>query len=338
MELGVQANEAFVGDGALDEDERPSAWKAGSRGQIANCRANSRRGMTDAIKPSYPPVESVRRALEILRILNRLRICTVGDIHAATGLPKPTIVRMLDTLIADGYVVRDNMCGGYRVTHRVEELHAGYEGIAEVIEASRPFSIDLTNSIKWPVGIGTLDGDAIAVQFWTGTISPWVHTNTLLHNRPNLLTSAMGRAYMAFCGEEERASLFAMMRAKSGGSFGPEQEAQHNVLLANVRKNGFAIRAPQTEPRRNTTVAIPICHGGTVLASITVSFFISAVPRNKVEQRIIDPLREAVNKIEAVITFMRHGRAPALGVDSNVELPSTPQSNSVGCLPTKFQD
>ncbi|WP_197032494.1 helix-turn-helix domain-containing protein [Rhizobium sp. CF080] len=294
--------------------------------------------MTDAIKPSYPPVESVRRALEILRILNRLRICTVGDIHAATGLPKPTIVRMLDTLIADGYVVRDNMCGGYRVTHRVEELHAGYEGIAEVIEASRPFSIDLTNSIKWPVGIGTLDGDAIAVQFWTGTISPWVHTNTLLHNRPNLLTSAMGRAYMAFCGEEERASLFAMMRAKSGGSFGPEQEAQHNVLLANVRKNGFAIRAPQTEPRRNTTVAIPICHGGTVLASITVSFFISAVPRNKVEQRIIDPLREAVNKIEAVITFMRHGRAPALGVDSNVELPSTPQSNSVGCLPTKFQD
>jgi IclR family mhp operon transcriptional activator len=320
----MHSNDVFVGEGAFLERPQISAWKDNPRGEAANCRANSRRGMTDAIKPSYPPVESVRRALEILRILNRLRIGTVGDIHAATKLPKPTIVRMLDTLIADGYVVRDNMCGGYRVTHRVEELRAGYEGIAEVIEASRPFAIDLTNSIKWPVGIGTLDGDAIAVQFWTGTISPWVHTNTLLHNRPNLLTSAMGRAYMAFCGEEERASLFAMIRTKSGESFGVEQEAQHSVLLANVRKNGFAKRAPQTEPRRNTTVAIPIRHGNTVLASITVSFFISAVPRSKVEERIIDPLREAVNKIEAVITFMRHGRVPALGVDSNVQLSSTP--------------
>ncbi len=309
MELGAAADEAFAGEDTFAEDDRPSTWKAGARSQATHCRANSRRGMTDAIRPSYPPVESVRRALEILRILNRLRICTVGDIHAATRLPKPTIVRMLDTLIADGYVVRDNMCGGYRVTHRVEELHAGYKGIAEVIEASRPFSVDLTNAIKWPVGIGTLDGDAIAVQFWTGTISPWVHANTLLHNRPNLLTSAMGRAYMAFCGEEERAALFAMIRAGSNGSFGSEREAQHNVLLASVRKQGFAIRAPQTEPRRNTTVAMPICHKGTVLASITVSFFISAVPRNKVEEQIIEPLRQAVNKIETVIAFMRRGGA-----------------------------
>jgi IclR family mhp operon transcriptional activator len=106
--------------------------------------------------------------------------------------------------------------------------------------------------------------------------------------------------------------LFARIAANSGGSFGPEQEAQHNVLLANVRKNGFAIRAPQTEPRRNTTVAIPIRHKDTVLASITVSFFISAVPRNKVEKRIINPLREAVARIEAVIAFMRRGDASEL--------------------------
>ncbi|MGK6317297.1 helix-turn-helix domain-containing protein [Neorhizobium sp. DT-125] len=317
MELSTRSGDA-VNEGAFAEGERLAVWKGTSRVEMPSRRANSRRGMTDVIKPSYPPVASVRRALEILRVLNRLRIATVGDLHAATKLPKPTIVRMLDTLIIDGYVVRDNMCGGYRVTHRVEELHAGYEGIAEVIEASRPFAIDLTNRIKWPVGIGTMDGDAFAVHFWTGAISPWVHTSTLLHNRPNLLTSAMGRAYMAFCGEEERASLFAMIRARSGGSFGPEQETQHNVLLANVRKNGFALRAPQTEPRRNTTVAVPIRHGNTVLASITVSFFISAVPRNKVEERIIEPLKETVNKIEAVIIFMRRGGAPAPAVTSNI--------------------
>lgn len=283
----------------------------------SSCRANSRRGMIDTVKTSYPPVESVRRALEILRILNRLRIGTVGDIHAATRLPKPTIVRMLDTLIADGYVARDNMCGGYRVTHRVKDLHAGYEGIAEVIEASRPFAIELTNSIKWPVGIGMLDGDAIAVHFWTGTISPWVHANTLLHNRPNLVTSAMGRAYMAFCPDEEREVLFQRIREKNS-NFGPDQEAQHRALLANVRKRGYALRSPRTEPRRNTTIAVPIRYRDKVLASMTVSFFISAVPPSDVEERIIQPLKETAAKIESVIRFMRDGGSGMLPTSREV--------------------
>jgi len=282
-----------------------------------SCRANSRRGMTDSIKASYPPVESVRRALEILRTLNRLRIGTVGDLHAVTGLPKPTIVRMLDTLIADGYVARDNMCGGYRVTHRVKDLHAGYEGIAEVIEASRPFAIELTNSIKWPVGIGMLDGDAIAVHFWTGTISPWVHANTLLHNRPNLITSAMGRAYMAFCPEEERELLFQRIREKNS-AFGSDQEAQHRALLANVRKKGYALRSPRTEPKRNITVAVPIRHGDMVLASMTVSFFITAVAPSDVDERVIQPLKETVAKIESVIRFMRDGGSGMLPTSRDV--------------------
>lgn len=324
MEQGTQADSGFA-----DTDIYPAARirdlpkAAHARGAAVSCRANSRRGRTDTNKPSYPPVESVRRALEILRTLNRLRIGTVGDLHTATNLPKPTIVRMLDTLIADGYVARDNMCGGYRVTHRVEELHAGYEGIAQIIEASRPFAIDLTNRIKWPVGIGTLDGDSIAVNFWTGTISPWVHTNTLLGNRPNLLTSAMGRAYMAYCGEEERESLIKMHRARNELSFDAEQEARHRIVLANVLKRGYATRCPRTEPRRNTTVAVPIRHQDKVLASITVSFFTSAVPRNKINEQIMEPLKTTVGEIEAVIKFMRRGGAApnAASDSSHIHLP-----------------
>jgi IclR family mhp operon transcriptional activator len=314
MDMDILARDAPTGLNSFEANAgRRGGWKEGcASGDAGSCRANSRRGITDQVKPSYPPVESVRRALEILRTVNRLKIATVGEIHAATKLPKPTIVRMLDTLIAEGYVARDNMCGGYRVTRRVQELDSGYEGIAQIIEVSRPFAIDLTNRIKWPVGIGTLDGDAIAVHFWTGTISPWVHANTLLGHRPNLVTSAMGRAYLAFCGEEERQAAIKAMRDNQPAPFSEEQEEQFYALLASVREKGYALRAPQTEPRRNTTVAVPIRPGGKVLASITVSFFTSAIPRNHVLERVIDPLKETVRKIEAVIEFMQTGRqAPA---------------------------
>ena len=67
-------------------------------------RKRLRRIATGPAMRSYPPVEAVQRAIEILRIVNQLRVASVKDIFSATGFPKPTIVRMLETLIADGYV------------------------------------------------------------------------------------------------------------------------------------------------------------------------------------------------------------------------------------------
>ncbi|HTN63489.1 MAG TPA: IclR family transcriptional regulator C-terminal domain-containing protein [Devosia sp.] len=292
-------------------------------------RANSRRGTTDSNRPSYPPVESVRRAFDVLRTLNRLRIGTVSRLHFETGLPKPTVVRMLDTLIADGYVVRDNMCGGYRVTHKVRELDSGYDGIAQIIEASRPCAIDLTRRIKWPVGIGIFDVDAIAVHFWTGTISPWVHTNTLLGHRPNLYTSAMGRAYMAFCSETERERLIARFKTNPALNFDAAEEAHYRQLLARIRQNGFASRAPHTEPRRNITIALPIRYEEKVLASITVSFFITAVPRNQILNQIIRPLQETVTRIEEVFSFMRSSQFGGGTPIRAPEGPLIPDENSL---------
>ena len=55
---------------------------------------------------SFVPVQSVLRALDLLAEVNRTSLATVGDLHRRTGLPKPTIVRLLETLMAAGYVVR----------------------------------------------------------------------------------------------------------------------------------------------------------------------------------------------------------------------------------------
>ena len=266
-----------------------------------------------ADKASYLPVQSVRRALEILRVLNSKRIASIRDIHSATGLPKPTIVRMLDTLIVDGFVARDSMCRGYHVTHKVRELYSGYEGIAELIEVARPFTIDLTARIKWPVAIGTFDGDAFAIRFWTGSISPWVYTNRLVGNRPNLITSAMGRAYLAFCPDAQREEILAQLRKLP--NFGPEEEERHLALMARIRACGFAMRAPHTEPRRHTTIAVPVKQeDGPPLACVTVSFFKSAIPPKMVSEQIVLPLREVVTKIEDVMTFLRRERSGSVNV------------------------
>lgn len=293
----------------VPEADMPSAGdkilgKPQPRKALGRCRANSRRGQSDPTLRSYPPVESVRRALEILRVLNRLRIASVGEIHQATGLPKPTIVRMLETLIADDYVARDNMYGGYRVTCRAQELNAGYQGISMVIEASRAPAIDLTRRLKWPIGIGVVDGDALTIQFWTGTIAPWAHRNTVLGLRPTFLLSAMGRAYLAFCPEDERERILSKLRADPASRFTSEREADFRAMLGRLRQNGYALRDPRTEPKETVTLGMPLCLGENVVAAISLGFYRSAVPAHEVASHIIDPLRETRQKIEENLSLL----------------------------------
>ncbi len=282
------------------------APKSSARGRI---RTNSRHGLTDPKHRSYPPVKSVCRALDVLLTVNKLRIASVTAIHEETGFPKSTIVRMLETLRSEGYVARDNMCGGYRVTSRVQKLNAGYQGISQVIEVARPLAIELTQRLKWPIGIGVIDGDAIAIKYWTGSISPWAHTNTVLGLRPDLLTTAMGRTYLAFCSADERDRHLRQLRADPERSFSEDDERQFRVLLEQVRRDGYATRDPSTKPYRTTTLAVPIRDGDTVHALVSISIFTTAVPRDKVFDQIVVPLLETTAKIEQALAFTT-GHAP----------------------------
>ena len=302
---------ALSADHAVDAGERPA------RGR---CRTNSRRGSTDPAHRSYPPVESVCRALDVLRAVNKLRIASVNGIYEETGFPKPTIVRMLETLAAEGYVARDNMCGGYRVTSRVHELNSGYQGIPQVLEVSRPLAIDLTERLKWPIGIGVLDGDAIAVKFWTGAISPWAHTNTVLGLRPDLVSTAMGRAYLGFCPEDERERLIARLRADPTRGFGPEEERCFRALLQQIRSDGYATRDPRTKPYRTTTLAMPIRRGEIVHALISISFFTTAIAKEETAERIVAPLRATTTKIEAAFALVSGAAAGRADPSAAVEL------------------
>ena len=50
-----------------------------------------------------PVIEPIRRAFAVLQALNRRRSTTLAVLAAETGLPGPTVVRLLHTLIALGY-------------------------------------------------------------------------------------------------------------------------------------------------------------------------------------------------------------------------------------------
>jgi IclR family mhp operon transcriptional activator len=256
-------------------------------------------------------VQSVRRAIDILHELNRQRVSSVHHLHIVTGLPKPTIVRLLDTLIALGYVVNDRRQGGYQVTSLVRSLSSGFHGDPLVVEAARPWAIAFTRKFQWPVAIAVLDRDAVTVRFSTIPDSPVSPFHATINMRLPLITRALGRAYIAFCPPSERNLLLDMLATSKN----PEDAAARDrdaalTLLTMIRRAGFAERSAMVEPKSSSTIAVPVTLGRKVLATVGVTFFTSAIPKAEAIARYVPPLKEMAKNIQTSVVLLKQGGAP----------------------------
>jgi IclR family transcriptional regulator, mhp operon transcriptional activator len=257
------------------------------------------------------PVESVRRALQLLHELNRQQVSSIRHLHNVTGLPKPTIVRLLDTLIALGYVVNDRRQGGYQVTSLVRSLSAGFHGDPLVVEAARPWAIAFTRKFHWPVAVAVLDRDAVAVRFSTIPDSPVSPFHATINMRLALMSRALGRAYLAFCPANERNLLLEMLSISDD----PEAQAARDrdaalTLLAMIRRAGYAERSATVEPKSSSTLAVPVMLGRKVLATVGVTFFTSAIPKAEAIARYVPALKEMAKNIQTSVVLLRQDGAP----------------------------
>ncbi|WP_315832233.1 DNA-binding transcriptional regulator [Bradyrhizobium prioriisuperbiae] len=256
--------------------------------------------------PSFAPVQSVQRALVLLTELNRQHVSSISELHRRTGLPKPTIVRLLETLIAEGFAINDSRLGGYQVTSKVAALNSGFHGAPMVIEAARPWATDLTRRFKWPVAVTMLQEDAVVVRFSTIPDSPVSPFHATINMRLSLMSRALGRAYLAYCPKAERQLLVRMLSASRHAEDRPRNLTRTVEQLVRVtRSRGFAERDPNVEPKNSGTIAVPIMADRAVLATLGLTYFRSAVRRSTVIDTLVPALKDARAHIEQSIAAMR---------------------------------
>ena len=220
---------------------------------------------------------SLVKAFDILERLNRQPVAMLQDLHDTTGLPKPTILRILKTMVSCGYVRQVSPRGGYCITPRVATLSAGYHGTPEVIQIGARIADDLTRRLAWPAAIATLDVDAMVVRYSTIPNSPLAHVHSTLNKRLSLLARAHGRAYLAFCGETERQALLALLKRTGGAEDKLSIEAGLlSKALADARQAGYARRLAGLDAQ-TSTVAAPIKVGSRVVSTLGMTFFCRAV-------------------------------------------------------------
>ena len=259
--------------------------------------------------PSFAPVTAALRALEVLRAVNLLREATVTDVFKITGINRPTIVRMLETLVHAGYVIRNLDQPIYSPTGKTLALSSGYELHGEVGRIAGPILADLRRLTRWPSDVAVFDGDAMVVV-QTSREQDRIFMNRRRGFRAPILGTSLGRAYIAFCSDEDRVRALALA-AKStdpwdGPAHDPRQAAQ---LIKRIRKRGFATMHEDYSRRAYESsadsIGVPVLIGGVAACAMNLMYLREAMGAREAEERYLTPLRETAARLASALAKIR---------------------------------
>ncbi|MFI5000271.1 MAG: helix-turn-helix domain-containing protein [Reyranellales bacterium] len=218
-------------------------------------------------------IEPIRRAFIVLEALNRRRSTTLSLLAAETGLPRPTLVRLLQTLIALGYASRVSREAGYRLTDHVLTLAGGVRFIDHLVDAAIPHMSRFTSEHGWPLYLATLSTGGMAIRHSTAPESPMSFEGSGYNRKSPLLVGALGRAWLAFCPDEERRTLLRGIGVRQGPALAE--------TFARIRRDGRAFTVPP-RPTRIHGMAVPIRDKDRVIGCISMRFPRSAMSETAV--------------------------------------------------------
>lgn len=257
------------------------------------------------------PVRAVVRAINLLKALNRQPISTLDALYTATGIPKSSIVRLLRTLESQGLVRHAPQHGAYYLTSAVKLLSSGYHSEPKIVEAAAEPMDALTLRIKWPLAIAVPADHAVYVRYSTIPISPLSFLHSSLDMRLSLVSRALGRAYLAFCDDDERdVNLKALQNSPE-----PEDAPARNPeavlrMLDLVRARGYATRDPQVRPISGT-LAVPVMADGRVVATVGMTYFSSVLNDITAVENHLEDLQQLSKEISARLQVLEQPDAPA---------------------------
>jgi len=249
---------------------------------------------------SYEPVIALMRGLDVLRCLNESGPAAVGTIHARTGIAKPTVVRVLETLVHTGYVQRSDADKTYAVTAKVLTLANGYDAQAQLLAVASPILDARRQAVGWPIELGIFDNDAMVILN-TSRKAGFLAINRKPGSRVPVLRTALGRAYLAALEPAVLQGHLRQLAQLPGGDFDPARRGPELAgLLAEARGRGYAVADTETLSN-GRALGCAVLHGGAPIASVNIVVHASAMSRAELEKRFGPVVRAIAGEISAAL-------------------------------------
>ena len=264
--------------------------------------------------PSVKSIRALERGLDVLQALQTGPGAGLKQLHAITGLPKATLLRILRTLGERNLVWQRMADGAYLPSSRSARLRS--DESSRLVEIASPIMAGLCERVNWPSVLAVRRGAQMEV---IETNRPRSHVSHLplgpVGARISMLLTSTGRAYFSFCSQAEREEILGLLQAEAS----PEAVLARDAVwvakvVAQTQAQGHGQRDPSiagegigqklmADDGRNS-IAVPIIVSGLVVASLNLTWTRRATTTPQIVADHLDDLRAAAAETSRRLSAM----------------------------------
>ena len=265
--------------------------------------------MTRGSSARYKEVQGLSRGLEVLRTLNTSRggELSIMDVATRTGLHRTTVRRLLETLLANGYLRRSPSDDTFRLALRVCALSEGFTDDDWISQAGSSELHELLRQAVWPSDLCTFAGDGMVIRETTHRFSPLSVHQGMVGVRLPMLFTATGRAYLASCSDAERDEAICQLSAGKGAQAELARSPKAiSALLEKTRSVGYGWNFREWAEKPNVAaIAVPVVHDSRVFGVVNMVYQAGAVTMPQAVERYLGPLQATAARIERFLAGSR---------------------------------
>ena len=190
---------------------------------------------------------------------------SLNELSLKTGFFKSTILRQTDTLISQGYLVRDPETGKFQLNAKLYILGQIYASTSSLLEIAPPILKDLASKTGETIAAFISDG-LQRICFMISQSTQLLRTAYEPGDRLPLHAGASGKILLAFSDESflEKVIAQSPLPVFTKNTISDPEKLRHE--LVRIRRKGYAVSV-QEHVRGVAACAVPILRGKDELVS-----------------------------------------------------------------------
>jgi IclR family transcriptional regulator, mhp operon transcriptional activator len=259
------------------------------------------RAMSERRSGGAKPVNALVRGLRVLAVANEIQAPTVAEMVRRSRLPKATVIRLLQTLVHEGYLDDLGEAEGYQVTAKVRNLSRALLDRTPIAQQVQPLLDELAGRVKWPSEFFVAEGRSVVIEVSNRSAAP-IKLNLFEHRRFPMVASATGLAYLSALPEAE-AQRIVQDSLADGTLARPVEDCLAQIAAA--RRDGYALwEYPALSPGLRMA-SIPVLSNGRVIGGLSLVHFRDLVPEALLETLLLPDLRRVAARIGEALADSR---------------------------------
>jgi DNA-binding IclR family transcriptional regulator len=184
---------------------------------------------------------AVQKVLRILRVMSTPLPLRLADIAAASGIHKATVLRLLDTMITEGFVVRDQATKRYLLGDEAVTLGIAMQGRDHIRDRARPSMLRLAALTGDTLLLSTRSGiDSVCIDREFGSYPIRASYLELGMRRP-LGVGAGSLALLAWLPDDEVDTVIGLIEPTLKKRYPRINAALLKQEVANSRQRGYSL-------------------------------------------------------------------------------------------------